>query len=78
MRFVARVRSDVEVQPLQLRDLWYSRERHVNTKVTVIQRDDYVAGLYRWNDELKALAEICGFTPRLYRPYRANDAPLFQ
>ena len=43
-----------------------------NTKAVVIERDAYGAGLHRWNDELKALAESCGFTPRLCRPYRAR------
>jgi transposase len=43
-----------------------------NTKAVVIERDVYGAGLHRWNDELKALAEACGFTPRLCRPYRAK------
>ena len=43
-----------------------------NTKAVVIERDAYGPGLHRWNDELKALAEVCGFTPRLCRPYRAK------
>ena len=43
-----------------------------NTKAVVIERDAYGPGLHRWNDELKALAEVCGFTPRLCRPYRAR------
>lgn len=43
-----------------------------NTKAVVIERDGYGPGLHRWNDELKALAEECGFTPRLCRPYRAK------
>ena len=43
-----------------------------NTKAVVIERDAYGPGLHRWNDELKALAERCGFTPRLCRPYRAK------
>src|SRR6185312_11228989 len=43
-----------------------------NTKAVVIERDAYGPGLHRWNDELKALAEECGFTPRLCRPYRAK------
>jgi hypothetical protein len=38
----------------------------------VIERDAYGEGLHRWNDELKTLAEDCGFTPRLCRPYRAK------
>ena len=43
-----------------------------NTKAVVIERDAYGPGLHRWNDELKGLAEACGFTPRLCRPYRAK------
>jgi transposase len=43
-----------------------------NTKAVVIKRDAYGEGLHRWNDELKALAEDCGFTPRVCRPYRAK------
>jgi transposase len=43
-----------------------------NTKAVVIKRDAYGDGLHRWNDELKALAEACGFTPRVCRPYRAK------
>jgi transposase len=43
-----------------------------NTKAVVIERDAYGPGLHRWNDELKELAEECGFTPRLCRPYRAK------
>lgn len=43
-----------------------------NTKAVVIERDAYGPGLHRWNAELMALAEVCGFTPRLCRPYRAK------
>ena len=43
-----------------------------NTKAVVIERDAYGPGLHRWNDELRGLAEECGFTPRLCRPYRAR------
>jgi transposase len=43
-----------------------------NTKAVVIERDAYGQGLHRWNDELKTLAEACGFVPRLCRPYRAK------
>lgn len=43
-----------------------------NTKAVVIERDAYGEGLHRWNDELRGLAEACGFTPRLCRPYRAK------
>ncbi|VTU35721.1 Transposase [Variovorax sp. PBL-H6] len=43
-----------------------------NTKAVVIERDAYGEGLHRWNGELRDLAEACGFTPRLCRPYRAK------
>jgi transposase len=43
-----------------------------NAKSVVIERDAYGLGLHRWNDELLSLAEQCGFTPRLCRPYRAR------
>jgi transposase len=43
-----------------------------NAKSVVIERDAYGPGLHRWNDELLELAEECGFTPRLCRPYRAK------
>jgi transposase len=43
-----------------------------NTKAVVIERDAYGEGLHRWNDELRQLAEDCGFSPRLCRPYRAK------
>ena len=43
-----------------------------NTKAVVIERDAYGEGLHRWNDELRELAEDCGFTPRVCRPYRAK------
>lgn len=43
-----------------------------NTKAVVIERDAYGEGAHRWNDELRELAEQCGFTPRLCRPYRAK------
>jgi transposase len=43
-----------------------------NAKSVVIDRDAYGEGLHRWNDDLKDLAEACGFTPRLCRPYRAK------
>lgn len=38
----------------------------------VIDRDAYGEGLHRWNEGLRELAEECGFTPRLCRPYRAK------
>ncbi len=43
-----------------------------NAKSVVLERDAYGAGRHRWNPELLALAEECGFTPRLCRPYRAR------
>jgi transposase len=43
-----------------------------NTKAVVIERDAYGAGLHRWNEQMNELAESCGFTPRLCRPYRAK------
>lgn len=43
-----------------------------NAKSVVIERDAYGAGLHRWNAELLELAEGCGFTARLCRPYRAK------
>ena len=43
-----------------------------NTKAVVIERDAYGDGAHRWNDALRELAEECGFTPRLCRPYRAK------
>lgn len=43
-----------------------------NAKSVVIERDAYGAGRPRWNPELLALAEECGFSPRLCRPYRAK------
>lgn len=43
-----------------------------NTKAVVIERDAYGEGLHRWNSALRDLAEACGFTPRLCRPYRAK------
>jgi len=43
-----------------------------NAKSVVLERDAYGPGVHRWNPELLALAEECGFTPRLCRPYRAK------
>jgi transposase len=43
-----------------------------NAKSVVLERDAYGPGLHRWNPELLALADECGFTPRLCRPYRAR------
>lgn len=43
-----------------------------NPKTVVIERDAYGQGLHRWNEGLRQLAEECGFTPRLCRPYRAK------
>lgn len=43
-----------------------------NAKSVVLERDAHGPGRHRWNPELLALAEECGFTPRLCRPYRAK------
>lgn len=43
-----------------------------NTKAVVIQRDAHGEGLHRWNSQVMELAQDCGFTPRLCRPYRAK------
>lgn len=43
-----------------------------NAKSVIIERDAYGQGKHRWNTELLALAEECGFTPRVCRPYRAR------
>lgn len=43
-----------------------------NTKCVVVERDAYGLGRHRWNERLKELAELCGFTPKLCRPYRAK------
>ena len=43
-----------------------------NPKTVVIDRDAYGEGMHRWNEGLRQLAEECGFTPRLCRPYRAK------
>jgi len=43
-----------------------------NPKTVVIDRDAYGEGLHRWNEGLRQLAQECGFTPRLCRPYRAK------
>lgn len=43
-----------------------------NCKAVVIERDAYGDGRHRWNDQLTELAEVCGFAPRLCRPYRAK------
>lgn len=43
-----------------------------NAKSVILERDAYGEGRHRWNTELLALAESCGFTPRVCRPYRAK------
>ena len=43
-----------------------------NMKAVVIERDAYGVGKHRWNNELNALAEECGFTAKLCQPYRAQ------
>jgi transposase len=47
-----------------------------NAKSVILERDAYGPGLHRWNPELLALAEDCGFTPRVCRPYRAKTKAL--
>ena len=49
--------------------------RHVlfdNAKTVVVERDAYGEGQHRWHAEMRALADECGFRPRLCRPYRAK------
>lgn len=41
-----------------------------NMKTVVIQRNAYGAGRHRFHDSLWALAQECGFRPRLCQPYR--------
>lgn len=56
-------------------DVFGGVPRHVlfdNPKTVVIERDAYGEGLHRWNEGLRQVAEECGFTPRLCRPYRAK------
>ena len=43
-----------------------------NMKPVEIEREAYGEGNHRWNDELWALAEACGFVPKLCSPYRAK------
>jgi transposase len=43
-----------------------------NAKSVVLERDAYGPGRHRWNPELLALAEECGFMAKLCRPYRAK------
>jgi transposase len=43
-----------------------------NAKSVIIERDAYGQGQHRWNVELLALAQECGFAPRVCRPYRAK------
>lgn len=43
-----------------------------NAKSVVIERDAYGPGAHRWNAQMLELAETCGFTPRVCRPYRAR------
>jgi transposase len=43
-----------------------------NAKTVVIDRDAYGPGQHRWNKRMRAVAEECGFLPRLCRPYRAK------
>jgi transposase len=78
VRFVATAGEDVATLCSGLReafDYFGGVPEHVlfdNTKAVVIERDAYGEGLHRWNSELRELADVCGFKPRLCRPYRAK------
>lgn len=78
VKFVATAGEDARTLCAGLReafDYFGGVPEHVlfdNTKAVVIERDAYGEGLHRWNSELMDLAEACGFTPRLCRPYRAK------
>jgi transposase len=71
-------REDAAAPCAGLREAFYyfggvpEEVRFDNTKAVVIERDAYGAGLHRWDDELRELAEGSGFKPRLCRPYRAK------
>ena len=43
-----------------------------NPKTVVIERDAYGEGKHRFHRDLLAVADECGFRPRLCRPYRAQ------
>lgn len=43
-----------------------------NAKTIILERNVYGAGPHRWNPLLLALAEEYGFSPRVYRHYRAK------
>lgn len=43
-----------------------------NAKTVIIERDAYAAGEHRWNPQLLSLAQDCGFSPKVCRPYRAK------
>ncbi len=78
VKFVACAGEDVATLCSGLReafDYFGGVPEHVlfdNTKAVVIQRDAYGEGRHRWNSALRELADTCGFTPRLCRPYRAK------
>ena len=78
VKFVACAGEDVGTLCAGLReafDYFGGVPEHVlfdNTKAVVIERDAYGEGQHRWNARLRELAESCGFTPRLCRPYRAK------
>ena len=78
VKFVACSGEDVVTLRAGLReafDYFGGVPEHVlfdNTKAVVIERDAYGEGQHRWNSELRELADSCGFTPRLCRPYRAK------
>lgn len=78
VKFVAASGEDVDTLCAGLReafDYFGGVPEHVlfdNTKAVVIERDAYGKGQHRWNAQLRELAEVCGFKPRLCRPYRAK------
>lgn len=78
VKFVACAGEDVTTLCTGLReafDYFGGVPEHVlfdNTKAVVIERDAYGEGQHRWNNALRELADTCGFTPRLCRPYRAK------
>ncbi|GLK61681.1 hypothetical protein GCM10017624_38450 [Azotobacter vinelandii] len=43
-----------------------------NACAIITQRDAYSEGLHRWHPALQALAEACGFRPKVCRPYRVK------
>lgn len=78
VKFVASAGEDAATLSAGLReafDYFGGVPEHVlfdNTKAVVIEREAYGEGVHRWNNELRELAEACGFIPRPCRPYRAK------